>query len=59
VSVAFNSSGLFAGQALGAAIGGWVIAQAGFGPLAWMGAVFLAASIAVSVTASRMAARAG
>jgi predicted MFS family arabinose efflux permease len=59
VSVAFNSSGLFAGQALGAAIGGWVIAQSGFGPLAWMGAVFLAASIAVSVTASRMAARAG
>ena len=57
-SVALNSSGIYAGQALGASIGGWLIGHAGMDMLhlAALGGV-LAAMVA-SALATRFARRA-
>ncbi|TFZ08302.1 MFS transporter [Ramlibacter humi] len=57
-SVALNSSAMYAGQAIGAAGGGWLIANQGFGALHWAGLVGLAASMAASVLATRAGLRA-
>ena len=57
-SVALNSSAMYAGQAIGAALGGWMIAQAGFGSLHWVGLAGLLASAAASVLAERSLRRA-
>nr|WP_246312344.1 MFS transporter [Aquabacterium terrae] len=51
--VALNSSAMYAGQALGAASGGAIVAQAGFGPLHWVGLAWMSAAIALSVWAAR------
>lgn len=55
--IALNSSAMFAGQALGAASGGAMIVQAGYGVLHWMGLAWMLAAIALSVWASRSMAR--
>lgn len=52
-SVALNSSAMYAGQAIGAALGGWMITAAGFGSLHWAGLAGLVASFAVSLLADR------
>jgi predicted MFS family arabinose efflux permease len=57
-SVALNSSAMYAGQAIGAALGGWMILSAGFGSLHWAGLAALAGSFAVSVLADRALRRA-
>ena len=52
-SVALNTSALYIGQALGAAIGGWVIATGDFGLLSWVALVAVAAAMGVSALARR------
>jgi predicted MFS family arabinose efflux permease len=47
-SIALNSSAMYAGQALGAGSGGWLIAQGGMGSLHWFGLAGLLASIGMS-----------
>jgi predicted MFS family arabinose efflux permease len=54
-SVALNSSALYAGQAIGAASGGWLIAQGAMEWLHWAGLVGLVAALATSVLATRFA----
>jgi predicted MFS family arabinose efflux permease len=51
-SVALNSSGIYLGQAIGAAIGGWVISHQGFSALNWWAMGFVALAIAVSMRAA-------
>jgi predicted MFS family arabinose efflux permease len=51
--IALNSSAMFAGQALGAAGGGAVMAEAGYGPLHWLGAAWMLAAVALSRWAAR------
>jgi predicted MFS family arabinose efflux permease len=55
--IALNSSAMFAGQALGAASGGAVMAQGGYGPLHWMGLGWMLAALALSLWAARQMAR--
>ncbi len=57
-SVALNSSAIYAGQAIGAATGGWMIARGGMEWLHWAGLAGLLAAMAASALASRLAASA-
>ena len=57
-SIALNSSAMYAGQAIGAAVGGWMILRAGYASLHWAGLAALVASMAVSVLAERSLRRA-
>jgi predicted MFS family arabinose efflux permease len=52
-SIALNSSAMYAGQALGAGSGGWLIAHGQMGSLHWFGLVALLAAMAMSWWASR------
>ena len=52
-SVALNTSAMYAGQALGASSGGWLIAHNGMADLHWYGLVGLLAAIAMSWFATR------
>jgi predicted MFS family arabinose efflux permease len=52
-SIALNTSAMYAGQAIGAASGGWLIAQMGMGVLHWAGLAGLLLSMAVSAWATR------
>lgn len=54
-SIALNSSGIFLGQAIGAAVGGWVIAGQGYTPLNWWAFGIMLIAIGVSVLAARAA----
>lgn len=56
-SIALNSSAMYAGQAFGAATGGWLIAQAGFTRLHWAGAAGLLLAMAASALATYHARR--
>jgi predicted MFS family arabinose efflux permease len=51
-SIALNTSGMYLGQAIGASVGGAVIAGAGVGALPW----FAAATVLVSMVLSQLAA---
>ena len=50
--IALNSSAMYAGQALGAASGGVMIAASGYGALHWVGLAWLLAAIALSAWAA-------
>ena len=52
-SVALNSSAMYAGQAIGAAGGGWLIVHSGFDALHWAGLGGLVAAMVLSVLAAR------
>jgi predicted MFS family arabinose efflux permease len=52
-SIALNTSAMYAGQAVGAASGGWLISRDLMGMLNWVGLAILLAAMAVSVLASR------
>jgi predicted MFS family arabinose efflux permease len=52
-SIALNTSAMYGGQALGAASGGWLIANNGMDALHWAGFAGLLAAMAVSALASR------
>lgn len=56
-SVAFNSSAIYLGQALGAVLGAIVIAAAGLEALSYAGVAIFVAAIAVSIWAERLARR--
>jgi predicted MFS family arabinose efflux permease len=49
---------MYAGQAIGAATGGWLIAQGGLDALHWAGFAGLLAAMAASALAARFAAAA-
>jgi predicted MFS family arabinose efflux permease len=52
-SIALNSSAMYAGQALGAGSGGWLISHGGMYSLHWFGLVGLLAAMAMSWWATR------
>ncbi|MBX3655553.1 MAG: MFS transporter [Ramlibacter sp.] len=52
-SIALNTSAMYAGQAMGAASGGWLIAQGQMDMLHWAGFVGLLLAMATSVWATR------
>ena len=52
-SVALNSSAMYAGQAIGAASGGWLIARDGMDTLHWAGFAVLLLAMCVSAWATR------
>jgi predicted MFS family arabinose efflux permease len=54
-SIALNSSAMYAGQAIGAATGGWLIAQGGMDSLHWAGFAGLVLAMAVSAWATTFA----
>jgi predicted MFS family arabinose efflux permease len=54
-SVALNSSAMYAGQAIGAASGGWLISRDGMDWLHWAGFAGLVAAMAMSALASAYA----
>jgi predicted MFS family arabinose efflux permease len=54
-SIALNSSAIYAGQAIGAAVGGWLILQQGMTSLPWFSTLGLILSMGVSWQASRYA----
>jgi predicted MFS family arabinose efflux permease len=56
-SVALNSSAIYAGQAIGAGAGGWLISRGGMGWLHWAGFVGLLAAMVASALATRYARR--
>ncbi len=56
-SIALNSAGMYAGQTVGAGLGGLVVAASGYVPLGWLAAAGLAISLYVSIRADRPAAR--
>jgi predicted MFS family arabinose efflux permease len=51
-SVALNSSAMYAGQAIGAGVGGWMISGGGMDSLHWAGLAGLLASMAASALAT-------
>jgi predicted MFS family arabinose efflux permease len=57
-SIALNSSAMYAGQAMGAAAGGWVITEWGLSRLHWIGIAALLLAIAASAAATRFSRRA-
>jgi predicted MFS family arabinose efflux permease len=52
-SIALNTSAMYAGQAIGAASGGWLIAQGRMGVLHWAGLLGLLLAMAASAWAAR------
>lgn len=56
-SVALNSSAMYAGQAIGAASGGWLILHRGMDALHWAGFAGLVAALGMSALATRFARR--
>lgn len=54
-SVALNSSAIYAGQAIGAASGGWLISRGGMDTLHWAGLAGLLAAMTASALAARYA----
>jgi predicted MFS family arabinose efflux permease len=52
-SIALNTSAMYAGQALGAGGGGWLISHGAMDALHWLGFVGLLLAIAVSLWAAR------
>jgi predicted MFS family arabinose efflux permease len=51
--MALNTSAIYLGQALGAASGGWVVAQGSYAPLSWIGLAWMAPALALSAWAMR------
>jgi predicted MFS family arabinose efflux permease len=56
-SIALNSSAMYAGQAIGAGAGGWLIAQSGMGNLHWVGLGGMLLAMGASVLATHFAQR--
>lgn len=56
-SVALNSSAMYAGQAIGAATGGWMISRGGMESLHWVGLAGLLAAMGASALATHYARR--
>jgi predicted MFS family arabinose efflux permease len=54
-SISLNTSAMYAGQAMGAAGGGWLIARGGMDDLHWVGLAVLLTAMAASAFATRSA----
>jgi predicted MFS family arabinose efflux permease len=54
-TVALNTSAMYAGQAMGSALGGWMIAQGQMAQLHWVSLGLLLLAMALSAWASRAA----
>ena len=54
VSIALNSSGMYAGQTIGSAVGGAGLREFGMGALPWLAAVIVATSLLASLAATRL-----
>jgi predicted MFS family arabinose efflux permease len=54
VSIALNTSAMYMGQGMGAALGGWMIAHERMGQLHWLGFVGLLCALGLSVWAARL-----
>ncbi|MGE4241001.1 MFS transporter [Ramlibacter sp.] len=54
-SVALNTSAIYAGQAIGAGGGGWLITHMGMGALGWAAAAWIALAMIASAMATRAA----
>jgi len=52
-SVALNSSGIYTGQAVGAALGGWLLAHDASAWMSWVGLALLVAAIGLSAAIDR------
>lgn len=52
-SVALNSSGIYTGQAVGAALGGWLLANDAGAWMSWLGLAVLVVAMALSVAIDR------
>lgn len=52
-SVALNSSGIYTGQAVGAALGGWLLAHEASAWMSWVGFALMLAAIALSAAIDR------
>jgi DHA1 family inner membrane transport protein len=52
-SVALNSSGIYTGQAVGAALGGWLLANDAAAWMSWVGFAMLLVALTLSVTIDR------
>jgi predicted MFS family arabinose efflux permease len=57
--MALNTSAIYLGQAAGASGGGWLIANRGYAVLSWVGALWLAAAIGLSLWVGRRAVEVG
>ncbi len=57
-SVALNSSGIYVGQAVGAAAGGWLLAQDAIAWMSWAGLAMLFCALATSLAVDRAQRRA-
>lgn len=57
-SVALNSSGIYVGQAVGAAAGGWLLANDAIGLMNWVGLVLVLFAMALSLAVDRVQRRA-
>lgn len=53
-SIALNTSAMYAGQALGASLGGWLIPQLGLASLPWAAAAGLMLAMALSLGATQL-----
>jgi predicted MFS family arabinose efflux permease len=51
--MALNTSAIYLGQALGAASGGWIVAQGSYAPLSWIGLAWMLPALALSAWAMR------
>jgi predicted MFS family arabinose efflux permease len=56
-SIALNTSGIYVGQFVGAALGGVLVSAGRLDLLSWAGVAFMLAAIACSVAAARLTAR--
>lgn len=54
-SIALNSSSLYAGQAMGAALGAWLVAAVGYGALGPAAVIIMVLALACSIQADRLA----
>ena len=57
-SVALNSSGIYVGQAVGAAAGGWLLAHDAIAWMNWVGLAMMMLALALSMAVDRAQARA-
>jgi predicted MFS family arabinose efflux permease len=56
--VALNSSGIYVGQAVGAAAGGWLLAHDAIGWMSWAGLAMVLCALTLSLAVDRAQRRA-
>jgi predicted MFS family arabinose efflux permease len=54
VSIALNTSAMYMGQGIGAALGGWMVAHDRYGTLHWLGLAGMLCAMALSIWAAKL-----